>query len=98
MYVLPLPGEDTVRALAIGGEGSRLHGAWLGQVGSLACSCRASTEPGSARVEVSPRSSSPSATALRALRMILPLLVLGRSSVKIMSSGLARAPICLRTC
>ena len=32
------------------------------------------------------------------LRMILPLLVFGRSSVKSMSSGLAWAPICLRTC
>ena len=46
---------------------------------------------------VSPRSSSPSATPRRTRRMILPLLVFGRSGVKMTSSGLACGPMAFLT-
>ena len=56
-----------------------------------------STTAASARVVVSPRSR-PSATSRRSRRMILPLRVLGRSSVKMIVFGRAMAPIFVATC
>ena len=56
-----------------------------------------STTPGSASVVVSPRSR-PSATSRSRRRMILPLRVLGRSSVKMTVLGRAMAPILVATC
>src|SRR5207245_10168523 len=66
------------------------------------CSCssyfclRLAMTDGSARVVVSPNAL-PSATSRRSRRMILPLLVFGRSAVNRISLGRARLPIFLDT-
>ena len=51
----------------------------------------------SSRVEVSPLTSWPAARARRMRRMILPLRVLGRASVNLITSGRAIGPISLPT-
>lgn len=56
-----------------------------------------SMTPGSASVEVSPTSRSPSATLRSSRRMILPERVLGRPTACCTTSGVANAPILRRT-
>jgi hypothetical protein len=59
---------------------------------------RASTMPGSAKVDVSPSwSNSPEAILRRMRRMILPLRVFGSPGAQWMTSGAANAPIASRT-
>ena len=61
------------------------------------CSFNLATTFGSASVVVSP-SALPSAMSRSNRRMIFPERVFGRSAVKMMSSGLAIAPIFCATC
>lgn len=56
-----------------------------------------SIEPASSIVEVSP-SGFPESTALRSLRMILPLLVLGSLLTTTIASGVAIGPMVVRIC